>query len=164
MTITIRTARGQDVPELIRLRALLLDDGSSSYAAANEEARRAWREAYREWLVPRLGADDDFVSLVAEDTENATTLVGTVTGVVDHRPPGPDCLTGQAGWVQSLVVDPAWRRRGVSTLLMDRLLEWFTSRRVSKVVLQATPAAEPLYRRLGFVDTGEPTLHLLGVS
>ncbi|MGO1312318.1 MAG: GNAT family N-acetyltransferase, partial [Brevibacterium aurantiacum] len=140
MPITIRTAQADDIPALITLRAYLLDHGDATYAATDEYARLAWREAYRQWLLPRIG-QADVLTLVAEASGPEPSLVGMVTGIIDQRPPGPDCLTGRTGWVQSLVVETSRRREGISSALMHELMAWFTSQEASKVVLHATAEA-----------------------
>ena len=56
---------------------------------------------------------------------------------------------GQAfSWVGMVLVDPAFRRRGIGTALLDAAI--VAGRRHGAVRLDATPQGEPLYRRLGF--------------
>jgi hypothetical protein len=43
---------------------------------------------------------------------------------------------------------------------MDHALDWLASRDVSAVALQTTEDGAPLYRKLGFVPTGEDLLTL----
>ena len=151
----IRRAEKGDIPALIRLRAFLLDQGDAVYSATDPASRKAWKEVYGQWLVRRLGSDDA-VTLIAERGWDRCVM-GIVTGIVDARPPGPDCITGRSGWVQSLVVHPSSRKRGVSSALMGELMAWFGSSGVSKVALQSTADAEHLYRGLGFQQADEPT-------
>jgi GNAT superfamily N-acetyltransferase len=56
---------------------------------------------------------------------------------------------GQAfSWIGMVLVDPAFRRRGIGTALLDAAIA--AGRRHGAVRLDATPQGEPLYRRLGF--------------
>jgi GNAT superfamily N-acetyltransferase len=150
--IVVRQATSEHFGAVIELRALLLEGSEASYACASAEERKLWRDAYSAWLRNVLSLSQTTHLLVAVSDGQ---VVGCVTGFVDLRAPGPDCLNGLCGWVQSLVVSPAFRSRGLSRALMQSLMSWFEGRQVGKVVLQSTPAAEPLYERLGYRRSSE---------
>ena len=114
----------------------------------DEPDRRTGREERRE---PRI--------VVAEQ---AGEVVACATGLIDRRPPAPDSLTGWCGWVQSVVVVPACRRQGIAERLMRELLQWFAGRGATKVLLETTPDAEALYRKLGFARSQEGLLSFVG--
>ena len=92
-----------------------------------------WNQTERDWLYFLQAAPHG--ALVA--VEN-----GRVIGTVATLPYGP------FAWIAMVLVDPAVRHRGIGTLLLDRGLalvpEGVTAR------LDATPAGEVLYRKLGF--------------
>ncbi|MFW9079930.1 GNAT family N-acetyltransferase [Pseudomonas sp. P2757] len=150
--IIVRQATSEHYEAVIELRALLLEGSDASYACTCAEEKTRWREAYKGWLNEELAISSATNLLVALSDDQ---VVGCVTGFVDRRAPGPGCLNGLCGWVQSMVVLPAFRSRGLSVVLMQSLMSWFASRQVGKVVLQATPAAEPLYQRLGYSRSPE---------
>jgi GNAT superfamily N-acetyltransferase len=70
---------------------------------------------------------------------HSDVVIGTVT-TIGYGP--------QLAWISLLLVDLAFRRRGIGTALMqaaiDSLSGWPT------IGLDATPAGKPLYERLGF--------------
>jgi GNAT superfamily N-acetyltransferase len=68
---------------------------------------------------------------------------GQVIGSVATLPYGPFT------WVSMVLVDPAARRRGLGTLLLERGLELIPAGAAAR--LDATPAGEVLYRKIGFV-------------
>ncbi len=53
------------------------------------------------------------------------------------------------GWISMVLVDAAWRHRGLATELLTRCVDCLRERQLTPV-LDATPAGEPVYRRLGF--------------
>jgi GNAT superfamily N-acetyltransferase len=44
------------------------------------------------------------------------------------------------------------RGQGAGRAILEGLVDWFRSRGIPHIELSATPEAEPLYRRYGFVD------------
>jgi ribosomal protein S18 acetylase RimI-like enzyme len=68
------------------------------------------------------------------------------------------CHCWRAPFVTDLVVDRAWRRRGVGAALLTTALMAFTSRGATSVDLKTdidNVKAQSLYRRLGFVVVAE---------
>lgn len=153
-----RSATPEDIDELVRLRGHLLSSGSGVYVARDPEEDAAWRRAYRAWLARVLARPADRVHVTVAGP--AERLAACALAVVDERAPTARCPNGLAGWVQTVVVDPPWRRRGLGARVMDHALDWLASRDVSAVALQTTEDGAPLYRKLGFVPTGEDLLTL----
>lgn len=150
--VVVQPATREHIDAVIELRALLLEGSAASYACTSGEQRKLWRDAYKTWLSEALGVSQSSQLLVVLSDDQ---VVGCVTGFIDRRAPGPDCLNGLCGWVQSMVVLPAFRSRGISRVLMQSLMQWFEARQVGKIVLQSTPEAEPLYQRMGYLRSPE---------
>ena len=68
----------------------------------------------------------------------------TVVGSVAWLPFG-----GDFAWLSMMLVDPAERRSGIGSQLMEAALDALGP---AHVRLDATPAGEPMYRRFGFQD------------
>jgi len=91
-----------------------------------------WNQTEADWQI-LLAAGFGFVATYG------TTTVGTAT-VVPY---------GTAfGWIGMVLVDPAYRRRGVGTALLQRAIA--EAMPYGCVRLDATPQGEPLYTYLGF--------------
>lgn len=150
----VRPAALADLTGLVELRALLLDGTSASYSSTTPEDSAQWRAAYRNWLGSRLG-ENDCVQILAAEHKESGQVVGCATAIIDQRAPAPGCPNGLSGWVQSVVVEPQWRNRGIARQLIQQLLRWFANRGVGPVVLQSTEAAGTLYQALGFVASDE---------
>ena len=81
--------------------------------------------------------------------------VGTAAGARSQDGTSADLI--------SMWVDPAWRGRGVGDLLVRDVLAWAERKRIGEVRLWVTDGnrrAERLYRRHGFVPSGERQLVL----
>ncbi len=153
----VRSATTLDIPMLIELRGLLLDGTSASYSSRSPEACARWRAAYRTWLSSTLGANDN-VRVLAVEHRDSGQVIGCATGIIDARAPTAANPNGLSGWVQSVVVAPQFRARGIARELMTTLLRWFDNREVRTVVLQTTEGGAQLYSALGFQPSNERLL------
>jgi ribosomal protein S18 acetylase RimI-like enzyme len=150
----VRPATSADIPELVRLRALLFADLGDAWGAPPEGDD--WRELCAAELSRRLDGDGMCVLVVDGDSG----LASAGMGVIDRRLPSPYNPGGTVGHVFGVVTDPAYRGRGHARAVMEGLLAWFEERGVRRVDLNASPDGMPLYRRLGFADHPDPTLSL----
>lgn len=53
-------------------------------------------------------------------------------------------------WIGMVLVHPNERGRGIGTALLEHCLAWLRKRKVPCIKLDATPAGQPIYERLGF--------------
>jgi GNAT superfamily N-acetyltransferase len=60
------------------------------------------------------------------------------------------CIFGPTAWVAAVLVEEAFRRRGLARALMHYALAFLDRRGVVTVRLDATPLGRPLYEQLGF--------------
>ena len=97
-----------------------------------------WNQTDADWRrLLRLGSGGCFRARIEG------RLVGTVTTTIYER---------AMAWIGMMIVHPTARRRGIGAALMARALEHLGAAGVSCVKLDATPAGQPLYRRLGFEE------------
>lgn len=86
-----------------------------------------------------------------ESLRNQLVLVGLWRGTVIARV-STNALGYRFGQIGGVYTDPAWRRRGVSRWLMSHLLRelYEQGRYASLFVKKSNPAAQALYRSMGF--------------
>ncbi len=82
------------------------------------------------------------------------------------EPVGMARVVGDGGlvfYIQDVIVVPEWQRRGIGTLLMDRVIEYVRQNAFeqSYVGLMSAKGKEPFYEKYGF--TARPT-HTLGAG
>lgn len=70
---------------------------------------------------------------------------GKSVGTVTTTPHGSDLA-----WIGMLLVKPELQGRGIGKALLNKAIESLRSKSVSCIKLDATPAGQPLYERLGF--------------
>lgn len=151
-----RKAQLEDIEPLIELRKILIEGNDSFYTAKTKEARNAWRAAYRDWLIEYMQSNSQAYILVASTNSEPNTIAGCAIGIIDQRVPYPACLNGKVGWVQTVIVAPNFRKQGLAKKMMEQLFGWFSNKKIEMVTLQTTPMAEKLYKKMGFIDSGEP--------
>jgi ribosomal protein S18 acetylase RimI-like enzyme len=128
----------------IRLRALQNDPTAfgSTFAKESQLADEEWINRSRRWN------GDGAIGYLAFDGENACGLVACYT----------DELDPQRAHVISMWVDPAWRRAGVGTALIEGLRSWAAPRKMRELKLMVTSvndSAIRFYERLGFRRSGK---------
>ena len=150
LELTVRPARPDDEEAVGRLGAMLVEehhefDPKRFIAPVPELPQR-----YGQFLVSRIGRSG-MVVLVAE---RAGERIGYAFGGME----GNDymALRGPAGVLYDLVVDPAHRRQGVGSALMDAALEALSTLGAPRVLLftaEKNGAAQELFAGRGFRRT-----------
>lgn len=62
---------------------------------------------------------------------------------------------GRHAIVLNVFTEPKWRRRGLASLLIERIIAWARAERLDRLVLHASDEGRVVYERLGFVQTNE---------
>ncbi|MEK4886419.1 GNAT family N-acetyltransferase [Bacillus sp. FSL W8-0223] len=156
-TPIVRKATISDIDSLVELRKFLLSEGIGHYVSKTPEEEAAWQESYRKWLHMHINTNEKVRVAVANE-HNSSNILACAIGIIDERAPMRGCLNGKVGWIQTVVVHPEHRRRGIAELVMQYILNWFEINKVGKVTLQTTPMARRLYEKIGFIDSGEQLL------
>lgn len=103
-------------------------------------------DAVAELVAGMRAADDPHERLLVAEAEGV--VVGYCLASV-HRTLHAN---GPSAWVEELVVDPAWRGRGVGSTLMAQVEAW-ALRRGAAVVALATRRAGGFYAGLGYAES-----------
>jgi GNAT superfamily N-acetyltransferase len=145
--LSIRRATADDADEMARLRrdmqAELLTTGDRTLALDAASSRQN-REYFREKL-----PTGEFVAFLAE---TGSVIAGTSGMVVYRAPPTQGNATGVEGYIMNMYTVPAYRGRGIATLLLDHLVEHVRGLGGHRVWLRASEVGRPVYERFGFGD------------
>jgi GNAT superfamily N-acetyltransferase len=144
-----RLATRDDIPELVRLRAVMLESVWGQTAGGWEASCAAILER---------GLAEGTMAAAVVDRPDGGGLAAAGVAVVGQRLPGPGCADGRYGYVQSMSTDPAHRRQGLGRAVFDCLMRWYAEAGVTRVDLHTSPMGEPLYRQFGFTDPAAPEL------
>jgi ribosomal protein S18 acetylase RimI-like enzyme len=146
----IRRATATDAGVLGRLAALLVQEHHDFDERRFLAATARTPELYSSFLTTQL-TDPDVVVLVAEHDGH---VIGYAYGAIE----GYDymSLRGPAAVLHDLLVDPAYRGRGVGRALLNAAVEALTARQAPRVVLstaERNAGAQRFFERMGFRRT-----------
>jgi len=135
----IRRAQAEDLEAICEVDARAF--GTGPYAAARDgEGDAAWRDRRRAEITAWYGDHyrETFVAIADR----------RVVGLAGYRP-----VEGTTGVIHNNAVDPDFQGRGISTLLVRRVIEELKALGVARieVITAHVPAALHLYRKVGFV-------------
>ncbi|MDR1159049.1 MAG: GNAT family N-acetyltransferase [Syntrophomonadaceae bacterium] len=139
----IRKAGINDLELLIKLR---FDFLHSLNEFVNAEEHRSLTTELTDYFRSYLNSAD-LVALLFELEKN---VAGTAFLIISHKPAHPLFANGKTGTILNVLVYPPFRRQGIATQLIQRLLKEAKAKNVSLVDLHATPEGSTLYRKLGF--------------
>ncbi|MBQ6877808.1 MAG: GNAT family N-acetyltransferase [Oscillospiraceae bacterium] len=137
----IRKATPEDAVLLSEIRKLqLIDEGIEPSCDIDEELF----VFFKKWL-----ASKDFLQLIAEENGK---LLSTAAIVYYDLPPSFTNKIGVRGYVTNVYTAPQHRRKGLSKMLLEKILEDAKSRGIKKIWLGASKDGRPVYEKLGFIQ------------
>jgi GNAT superfamily N-acetyltransferase len=155
-TFSIRRAERSDTDTIARHRAIMFQEMGQLQSSRFEELRTSRK-------VDRAEIESgEYVSGLASLSDSPVVLAGA--GVQRRRVPPHSRATrsgdvavaeGRHAIVLNVFTEPAWRGRGVATLLMRAIFEWARNEQLDRLLLPASEDGRALYQRLGFVATNE---------
>lgn len=99
-------------------------------------------------------AAHQYVGIIARQGNN---LVATGGMVFREQPGSFKNPSGKTAYILNMYTIPGFRRRGISTAVMEKLMEIAQDKGYNFFELHATPDGEPLYKKLGYYRHSEPT-------
>ena len=137
----VRKATVEDAALLSEVRKLqLIDEG----IAPNCDIDAELDTFFKKWLVSK-----DFLQLIAEENGK---LLSTAAVIYYDLPPSYTNKIGVRGYVTNVYTAPQHRRKGLSKMLLEKILEDAKSRGIKKIWLGASKLGRPLYEKLGFIQ------------
>ena len=144
----LRRATLNDLPILVRHRHQMWSDvGSRTEHEITLHDRR-----YRRWAREQM-KKRKLLGLVAEVSDVGPVASGCLWFQPDH--PRPVILEMDTPYIMSMYTEPAYRRKGLATLILRGLIDVARKRGYARVVLHASRKGRRVYSKLGFASTPE---------
>ena len=147
MSVTFDTANNKDISELTRLRiAYIMDD----YGTISEADKHAMKVQLPGYFERKLGKE-----LIAFVARANGRLVATAYLMLIEKPSNPSMQNGLVGEVLSVFTEKEYRGQGISTRLMNDVVNYARENRLCYVDLKATEEGYPLYKKFGFEERNQ---------
>lgn len=141
----IRKAVLEDIPLLIKLR---MDFLVSSMGLTSEEEARLIEAQLLNYFRKHIPLED-FIAYIGE-IDNKAVAIAFLT--ITEKPANANYITGKTAMIHNVLTYPNYRRRGIGSKLLHRLIEEAKKANVSSIDLFATEAGKPLYKKFGFAE------------
>src|SRR6266566_223497 len=141
-SITYRKADWRDVEALAVLRREFLIEVADAQPGDASILPRL-----RDWFKEKL-ANGQFCAFLAVVGDEVIASSGLV---VHEHPPGIMIPNGREAYIMNMYTRPAWRGRGIATIIFRKLLEVAKEKECTRVALHALPLGRAIYEKEGFV-------------
>lgn len=138
--MSIRPATRADIPALGKLGALLVKTHYDFDKERFLAPRPGMEQGYGGYLATQL-EDKDAIILVAEEGDNVVGYAWAHVEGFDYM-----SLRGPAGVLEDILVDPAYRGKGIGRTLLDTIIGALKERGMPQVVLSTAERNEPAQR------------------
>ncbi|MBN2027641.1 MAG: GNAT family N-acetyltransferase [Actinobacteria bacterium] len=135
----IRKALPRDADDLVRLRAIMLEQVIGGPPA--EADLRVLRDFFTRWVY------DDPLCLVAEE---GGEVLGCIAASFYNHFPSPKNPSGMQAEIHNFAVYEHHRGKGIGKTLFVRILRECRDRDVGRISLYATAMGRPIYESFGF--------------
>ena len=133
-----RKATTEDINSIIEMRVSLLIEEAAAMPTSIE------RELTTYFLAE---LNKTIIVMLAEENGK---IVATSSVVFQQYPPSFSNKQGMRAYVTNVYTIPAYRRKGINTILLEKLIEEVKARDISYVWLWATEQGKRLYKKFGF--------------
>ena len=153
MEIQIRRAGPKDLEHILHHRLAMFEEIGFRDKSTLDDVKEVSRKYFNEAL--RAGT---YVAWLAEDTNGQVVGGGGIA--VAAWPGYPGEAQAKRAWILNMYTEPAARRCGVASRLMETMTAWCRREGYGAVALHASTAGRPLYESMGFQQTNEMSLKL----
>ena len=149
----IRKAGMEDLEALFQERIEFIMGLRNDEVYIPEEFKQNTYEFMKEHM-----ADDTLVTWIAEDNG---VIISTAMVSYYEILPLMSNLTGKTGYILNVFTKPEYRRQGITTRLLNKLVEDAMERKVGKLYLSATDMGKPVYEKFGFENLTKDMVYII---
>lgn len=150
--IKIKTADMSDINTLVELRFLY---HTAATGELTEEQTAKLGIQLPDYFKRHIGKD--FTAYLAEVGNNTAA---TIFMVRLEKPAGIYFLSGKTCYLMNVYTKPEYRRMGIASMLLDRLIADAKAEGITCIDLSATPMGKPLYLKKGFIERGNTEMRM----
>ena len=147
--IQYRYATPADLDFLVeeRLRFIKVGQDHESYAAIRDNCRAFFEDGLNEQTCDAVIAEEE------------GRCIGTTIAFYYLSVPSSRNHTGKNAYITSVFVEPEYRRQGIASEMLRRIVARAQAYGCVNIMLTATDMGKPLYEKLGFIQTPNAMLY-----
>lgn len=142
--LNFTTATIKEIDELTKIRIAYVKDEQNGI---DEQVKQEMLKKLPGYFCRHLSKD--LIAFIAKDNNE---IIATAFLLIIEKPNSPNFINGMIGNVLNVYTMPQYRKKGISTRLMNNLIEYAKERNLDFIELKATKEGYPLYKKLGFID------------
>ncbi|MFW9987283.1 MAG: GNAT family N-acetyltransferase [Candidatus Odinarchaeota archaeon] len=140
---SLRKANFNDIEKLIELRIKFLKEIQDPL---NNMEMKIFKKTLRDFFLEKMKSNE-FISWLAESDN---IIIATSGCSFLQRPSSFLNITGKFAYIMNMYTIFAWRRKGIGSALLKKLLEEIKEKGMQVIALHTTPSGMPLYENYGF--------------
>jgi GNAT superfamily N-acetyltransferase len=151
--LLLKRASESDIDTIINYRIIFLKE---TYGDPSSGLENGLRLSLKKYFSSALKAGA-FISWIAEYKSKPVGFSGMV---IREQPGNFDIPNGKTGYILNIFTSKEYRKNGIASLLMEKLIEEGRQLNLDRVELRATRDGEPVYRKLGFTEPHDLPMEL----
>lgn len=148
----LRLATKDDIQQIVELRIKFIKEIRID---APTDKMDEYREVMSNYLKKEMSSGNFIAWLAVANNE----IIATSGLITIQRQPQLWNMTGQEVYIMNMYTKPEWRRKGIGTAILEKLIEEARNRCIEAIKLHATPMGKTLYEKRGF-KIGHPDMYL----
>ncbi len=148
----LRLATKDDIQQIVELRIKFLKEVRID---APTDGLDEYREVMSNYLKKEMSSGNFIAWLAITNNE----IIATSGLITIQRQPQLWNMSGQEVYIMNMYTKPEWRRKGIGTAILEKLIDEARNRGVEAIKLHATPMGKALYEKRGF-KMAHPEMYL----
>lgn len=149
---SLRLATKDDIPQIADLRIEFIKEVRLEYP---KERIVEYREVMCNYLEKEMSSGNFIAWLAIANNE----IIATSGLITIQRVPQFWNISGKEAYIMNMYTKPEWRKKGIGTAILEKLIEEAKNRDIIAIKLYATPMGKPLYEKRGF-KAGKAEMYL----
>jgi N-acetylglutamate synthase-like GNAT family acetyltransferase len=101
--------------------------------------------------------NNDFIGIICENNEK---IISVAYLIIDEWPANRTFINGKIGTLLNVYTYPEYRKNGIGTNVLKKIIEEAKKQNVSIINLLATKDGENVYKKIGFIETEDKSMRL----
>jgi len=148
-----RKLSNNDVDLFIKLR---LDFINEFHKDVDETEKNKLEISLKDYFERHI-ENGDLIGMICEDNRKAVSVAFLIIG---EWPPNRTFINGKIATLLNVYTYPEYKKKGIGTNLVKRIIEEAEKQNVSIINLLATEDGETVYKKLGFIETEDKSMRL----